>query len=114
MFKEIGPECKIQFLLGHFTELTLPKTDGILMANSLHYIKDQANFLNKLKNFLKPGGRLLIVEYETDHANPYVPYPTKFKNLENMALGAGFRQSKLLGSAPSRYHNHMYSALFIL
>ena len=44
-------------------QLALPKLDGIVMANSLHFQPNQLLSLHQAYNYLKPGGRLLLVEY---------------------------------------------------
>ncbi len=42
-FERMFPESSIHFIATDFTKpLALPPLDGIVMANSLHYVKDQA------------------------------------------------------------------------
>ncbi len=41
----------------------LPLLDGILMANLLHFVRDQAGLLRRLTAHLHSSGRLLVVEY---------------------------------------------------
>jgi len=55
------------------------KLDGIIMANALHYVKNQPALLQSLHAALKPGGIFLLVEYDTDTPVPrWVPYPLSF------------------------------------
>lgn len=51
--------------------------DGLVMANSLHYVRDQAALLGGLVALLRPGGRFVVVEYDTDTGNHWVPYPCR-------------------------------------
>jgi trans-aconitate methyltransferase len=48
---------------------------GILMANSLHYVRAQRAFVSLCASRLAPGGHFLVVEYDTEVANPWVPHP---------------------------------------
>jgi len=58
--------------------------DGILMINSLHFIRDKDPLFRQLKSRLKPSGRMVVVEYNTDIPNPWVPYPISLERLERL------------------------------
>ena len=86
--------------------------DGILMANSLHYIRDQESLLRKLAKRLTPQGRFLVVEYDKTFPNPWVPYPLNAKILPELFAAAGYSQCQMLGTRPSSYQRgRMYAAL---
>ena len=101
---------QLDFVADH---LPLPALDGILMANSLHYVADQPALLDRLARSLKPGGRLLIVEYDTDKPVPqWVPYPLSFQSLRRLFEKAGYRTVQKLGERPSVYGRaRMYAAI---
>jgi ubiquinone/menaquinone biosynthesis C-methylase UbiE len=94
-------------------ELQLPALNGILMANSLHYVKDQHNFLDKMKHTMKEGGAFLIVEYDTDRANQWVPYPLSFIKLKQLFHELKFTTIEKIGETPSRYNNNNIYAAWI-
>lgn len=102
----------IETRVADFTKpLDLHDLDGILMANSLHYVRDKAPVLERVRGMLKPAGSLIVVEYEGDRGNPWVPYPFRYATWVRIAEAAGFLGTELLGSVPSRYFGSMYSAL---
>ena len=91
--------------------LGLHDLDGVVMANSLHFVRERAGLLRSVKAMLRPGGRLVVVEYGTDHGNPWVPHPFTYEKWVEMAGDAGFTGTRLLTTIPSRHLGSMYSAL---
>ena len=86
--------------------------DGILLANSLHYVRDQAAFIRNCAPHMTPPGRFLIVEYDTELGNRWVPYPISRIRLRELFNGAGYATITLLASRPSVYQRaEIYSAL---
>ncbi|PSL44198.1 methyltransferase family protein [Chitinophaga niastensis] len=94
------------------SEIDFVNLDGVLMANSLHYVANKKQLINKLSSCIKDNGIFLIVEYETTKANPWVPYPIKFDLLRELFQSAGFASVIKLGEKPSVYGaEKMYAAL---
>ncbi|HYX50331.1 MAG TPA: class I SAM-dependent methyltransferase [Ktedonobacteraceae bacterium] len=106
------PSANIEYRVADFTRpLDFPKLDGIVMANSLHYVRHKDPVLQLIRRYLRPGGRFILVEYNTDSGNMWVPYPLTYRTWETLARQNGFTQTQLLSTVPSRYFGEIYSAL---
>jgi SAM-dependent methyltransferase len=100
---------------GDFTRRPWPfaDPDGILMANSLHYVAAPAAFLRACVSERRP--RFLIVEYDTDRASQWVPYPVGRARLQTLFAAAGFASIRILGVRPSIYRRApLYAAAIAL
>jgi hypothetical protein len=106
--------ARIEVVNADFTrQLDLPPLAGILAANALHFVPrhEQAALLTRLAGLLDAKGRALLVEYDRERGNPYVPYPISRKRLARLAHDAGFGEPLLLAAQPSEYGGELYSAL---
>lgn len=105
------PDITLVCLSADFTRsLDLPLLDGLVMANSLHYVRKKDTLLQRMRGYIRPGGRMLLVEYNVDVGNPWVPYPLSYETWSALASHNGFIQTKLLEKVPSRFLREMYAA----
>jgi ubiquinone/menaquinone biosynthesis C-methylase UbiE len=77
--------------------LALPPLDGALLANLLHFIRDQEGLLWRVAGYLRPGGRLVLVEYDQALPIPWVPFPVPPARFEELARAAGFEEVRRVG-----------------
>ncbi len=92
--------------------LVLPLLDGIVAANSLHFsARDrQVEVVRRLATHLRPGGAFVVVEYDTDRGNPWVPHPFSEGTWERLASEAGLVETTRIGRVPSRFLGAIYAA----
>ena len=84
--------------------------DGVLAANSLHFVRDRRPVLAAIRARLRPQGRLVVVEYDADRGNPWVPHPFSFATWRKDARRAGFDDPVLVHRVPSRFLGAIYGA----
>jgi ubiquinone/menaquinone biosynthesis C-methylase UbiE len=107
-----SPRVTLHTLAADFTQpLALPPLDGIVMANSLHFVRRKEAVLQLVRSYLKPGGRLLLVEYNTDRGNMWVPHPLSYPTWEQLAAACGFAHTELLATQPSSFLGEFYAAM---
>jgi SAM-dependent methyltransferase len=82
--------------------------DGILMANALHYVPDQREFLTNLKT-----NTFLLIEYDIDlPVARWVPYPLSFNSAKRLLQSTHWPNVQKLGTHPSAFgKSELYAAL---
>ncbi len=85
--------------------------DGMLAANSLHFVRDPRSVLRAAHGRLAPGGRLVIVEYDAERGNHWVPFPISFAAWQRLAPEAGFLPPRRIARVPSRFLGAIYAAV---
>jgi len=99
---------------GDFTKQPWPfaDLDGVLLANSLHYVENQPAFIRVCETRMTPRRHFLIVEYNTNDANRWVPYPVSQTTLTALFQRAGYASVTMLGTRKSIYRRApLYAAV---
>ena len=70
----------------------------------------QVEVVAALAAHLVAGGRFVVVEYDADHGNPWVPHPFSYASWELLAAAAGLVETRRIGRVPSRFLGAIYAA----
>ena len=106
------PETNLETRAFDFTDgIPYGPFDGVLAANTLHFVADRDPTLRAIRFSIRPGGRLVVVEYDADRGNPWVPHPFSFERWRTEAVRAGYAEPRLLGRVPSRFLGAIYAAV---
>ena len=104
-------------LVGDFTQaLSLPGlaaagADGMLFANSLHFVAKPEIVLARLASLVRPGGSVVIIEYDGRRANRWVPHPISTDRLVDVLAEAGLLPPVITAKRPSAYGGALYVAV---
>lgn len=103
-------------IIGHerdFGELDdLPMLDGVLMANALHFAPDPEGFLSGALSKVKPDGQFVLIEYDREEANPWIPYPVSLARFVRLCASVGLDAPEVVHRRASRYNDsEMYCAV---
>ncbi|HEX7040874.1 MAG TPA: class I SAM-dependent methyltransferase [Trueperaceae bacterium] len=85
--------------------LPLEGLDGVVVANALHFVPrgDQERVLGLVASYLRPGGALVLVEYDQRLGSPWVPHPVPPRRFADLARAAGLGAPREVGRRRSRY-----------
>jgi ubiquinone/menaquinone biosynthesis C-methylase UbiE len=85
--------------------------DGMLIANTLHYIRDGAGALARLAGWLKPEGRVVLIEYDQRESTRWVPYPIDAAAVPALFADAALTPPTFVARAESAFGGEMYVAV---
>ena len=84
----------------------LPAADIVLFANVIHGTRKRVQLLKGVKRFLKPAGRIIVMNWEVDENTPRGPpmnlRPTKEDTMRYLRR-AGYKSAKSLDVPPFHY-----------
>lgn len=84
--------------------------DGMLLANALHFVRDPGVVLARLLTHLRPGARVVLIEYDRRRASPWVPYPIPSSSLPALAAAAALTTPVVTATRPSLFGGTLYVA----
>jgi len=82
--------------------------DGILLANALHFVRDAEDVLARCVSNVRPGGRVIIVEYDRRDADRWVPHPISASRWPKLAMAAGLTNATITATRASAYSGMLY------
>lgn len=83
--------------------------DGVLLANSLHYVRDAVHVLTQVAHRVRVGGRVVVVEYDRRDPSRWVPYPIDAARWPRLAESAGLSGSTVTATLPSVFAGVLYA-----
>jgi len=108
---------EVTAVVGDFTEpLDLPGVklaglDGMLLANALHFTDRAPRVLADLSEWIRPDGRVVIVEYDRRRGSRWVPHPIAADDVGSVTAGAGLTPATVTARRPSAYGGTLYVAV---
>lgn len=84
--------------------------DGLILANALHFVREPERVLTQLASRVRPGGRVVVVEYDRRRPDRWVPFPIPSARLADLAPAAGLSMPIVTAARPSAYGGSLYAA----
>ena len=85
--------------------------DGMLLANSLHFVPNAELVLSQLARRVRVGGRVVVVEYDRRAPGRWVPYPIDAARWPQLATSAGLVRAAVTATRPSAYAGVLYAGV---
>ena len=85
--------------------------DGLLLANTLHFMRDPPAVLARLVAWLRPGGSAVLIEYDQRSPSRWVPHPIDAADLPALFESAGLEPPRIVARADSAFGGEMYVAV---
>jgi ubiquinone/menaquinone biosynthesis C-methylase UbiE len=97
----------VETVLGKYTDPNLPvrNVDLVFFHDVLHHIQDRAAYLKAVTGYLKPSGRVVVIDYEQGQG-PHKAAPelqVSREQLGGWAREAGLKQVEEVKMFPDRY-----------
>jgi hypothetical protein len=83
----------------------------MLLANVLHFVEAQTSVLARLVQRVKPGGRVVFVEYDRRETSKWVPFPIAAADLPALTAAAGLSAPRIVARKASAYSGDLYVAV---
>ena len=138
LFELVGPECEIHavdesqralsklkdnfkesfpnaYLHVHHADFTTPfpltTLAGCILANALHFIRDEhkGHVLEQLAKNIKPDGKIIVIEYNTNRGNYAVPFPLPEDGFITLASKLDLQNPQIVTRVPSSFLGEMYA-----
>ena len=106
----------VMAMLGDFTSpVTLAEPEdvqfnGLVAANSLHFVGDAEAVLEHWIPRLGDHGRIVVIEYDRREASRWIPYPMPPARLSDIARKLGLPEPRITATRPSEYSGELYVA----
>lgn len=105
--------------LGNARTLLVPKDDPklpagsldtVLIVDTLHYVKDRAAWLKKVRSGLAPGGRVVVIDFvpKSVEERPWGPPPSQWMSREE--VDAAMAEA---GLVPGKVHGFLTEQFFV-
>lgn len=85
--------------------------DAVVLSNTLFQLEDKEGALTEIKRILKPGGKLLVIDWAGPYAGmgPHKDYVMSESKAEEFFITRGFHKAKSFRGGP-----HHYAIVFTL
>ena len=100
--------------LAFYDDPALPEQaiDLVFLANTYAYLRERVNYFSRVRSALKPGGRLVIVDFRPDAAPPAAFAPDPKYRISHDAIIAELRQAGFALEREEDFLPHQYFLVF--